>query len=184
MNIFMSTRKSLRSLPQAARFFVGTALAFVFFMIVHHAVCAEERPKADLKVSIKKMQYKGNDTYGLHIIVANISSRAIKLNELEQHLFIQTDMGWEPLNIESGNISSHGNGFLMTAGAIHESLFTIRIPLTMPDIFRTYEGDISLKHTYSMRYVDHHSGKEYLKADEDYYWITPRTLKWIQREGM
>jgi len=180
----MSIRKSLRSLPQATRVFVGTALTFVFYMIVQHAFCAEERPKADLKVSINKMQYKGNDTYSLLIMVANISSREIQIKVMEHHLYIQTDKGWEPLNTENGNIPSHGNGFLLTADATHESIVTIRIPLTMPDIFRTYEGDISLKHTYNMRYVDHRSGKEFLKADEDYYWITPRTLKWIQREGM
>lgn len=176
--------ESPRSLPQAARVFVGTALAFVFYMIFQHAVCAQEGPKADLKVSINKIQYKGNDTYSLLIMVTNVSSREIQIKAMKQHLFIQTDKGWEPLKTENGNIPSHGNGFLLTANATHESIVTIRIPLTIPDIFRTYEGDISLKHTYSIRYVDHRSDKEYLKADEDYYWITPRTLKWIQREGM
>jgi hypothetical protein len=180
----MSTRKTLRSLPQAARVFVGTALTFLFYMIFQYAVCAEEGPKAYLKVSIKKIQYNGNDTYSLLTMVANVSSREIQIKKMEQHLFIQTDKGWEQLKTENGNIPSHGNGFLLTADATHESTVTIRIPLTMPDIFRTYEGDISLKYTYRVRYVDHRSDKEYLKADEDYYWITPRTLKWIHREGM
>lgn len=180
----MSTWKSLRSLPRAAWVFLGMALTFVSYMIVQHAVFAEEGPKADLKVSIKKLQYKGNDTYSLLIVVTNVSSSEIQIKEMEQHLYIQTDKGWEPLKTENGNIPSHDNGFLLTTGATHESIVTIRVPLTMPDIFRTYEGDISLKHTYNMRYVDHRSRKEYHKADEDYYWITPRTLKWIQREGM
>jgi hypothetical protein len=180
----MSTRKSVKSLPRAAQVFVVTALTFMFYMIFQHASYAEEGPKADLKVSIEKMQYKGNDTYSLLITVANESSREIQIKEMEQHLLIQTDKSWEPLKTENGNSPSHRNGLLLAADAKNESIVIIRIPLTMPDIFRTYEGDVSLKYTYRMRYVDHRSSKEYIKTNEDYYWITPRTLKWIQREGM
>jgi hypothetical protein len=129
------------------------------------------------------MHYEGKDTYNLVVSTSNASSKDVLIRIIEENFFIQTERGWAQLKVLNG-ISHAGREFLLPGTGNIDRPALIDIPLTMPDLFRTYEGDLSLmyKYTYSVRTVGGTGAIQ--RADEIYCWVKPGTSQWILREGM
>ncbi len=136
-----------------------------------------------IKVLIDTMQYEGRDQYSLVVSSSNASSADVVVRIVEQGFFIQTDHGWTRLKMNPREGES--GEFLLPGAGNKKRSASIRIPLAVPDLFKTYEGDLSLmyKYTYSVRTADR-TGSLFEKTDEVYCWVKPRTSQWILREGM
>lgn len=148
------------------------------------AVTAQEPGAGHIKVLIKTMHYEGKDAYSLVVATSNASSKDVLIRIIEENFFIQTDPGWAQLKVLKG-INHESGEFLLPSAGNHDRSASITIHLTMPNLFRTYEGDLSLmyKYTYSVRTVDG-TGAAFQRTDEVYCWVKPGTSQWILREGM
>lgn len=137
-----------------------------------------------IRVLIENIQYEGKDAYSLVVSTSNASSRDVLVRIIEEGFFIQTDRGWAQLNVLNG-INREREEFPLPRVGKNVWAASISIPLTRPDLFRTYEGDLSLmyKYTYTVRTADG-IGAEFQRADEVYCWVKPGTSQWILREGM
>jgi hypothetical protein len=146
-------------------------------------VRAQEPGAGHIKVLIENIHYEGKDAYSLVVSTSNASSKDILIRIIEENFFIQTDRGWAQLKVHGRNRES--GEFLLPHDGKNQLAVSISIPLIVPNLFRTYEGDLSLmyKYTYSVWTVDGTSAS-FQRADELYYWITPGTSQWILREGM
>ncbi len=142
---------------------------------------ASDEARCNCTVVIERIRYEGNDRYAFIISVTNNSSNDVLVRGLEEQFSVQTGKGWAPLRAVDHD--ENASGFLLPAGRKMERVLVLGIPLSMPDLFRTFEGDISLSHKFALKCANR-SGKQSEEADEVYYWITPRTSKWIMREGM
>lgn len=149
----------------------------------HGAVGAQAPDAGRIQVQIGNIQHKGNDAYQIVVSTSNASSADVLVSIIEEGFFIQTDRGWSQLMMKE-NASDNG-GFRLPSAGISVRSGTLSIPLSLPELFRTYEGDLSLmyKYTYSVRTVGG-TGPAIQRADEVYCWIKPGTSQWILREGM
>ena len=146
-------------------------------------VRAQGPDAASIRVQIENIQHKGNDAYRIAVSTSNSSSANILISIIEEGFFIQTDRGWSRLTLKE-HVRDSGEFRLPSAG-ISDRSATLSIPLSLPGLFRTYEGDLSLmyKYAYSVREADG-AGAAFRKADEVYCWVKPGTSQWILREGM
>lgn len=180
----MTARKTMIFLGPAARAALVTAMVVILQIPPERASSSEERMKDDIKVTLEEIHYEGSNKYKAVISVVNDSSREIMAQEMEKHFFVQTDKGWKQLRAWEAEHSSDAGGFRLASGSKRSIIMSLKIPLNIPDIFRTYEGDVSLLFRYRLRCIVHPAGTVFLKEDESYFWITPKTRKWIHREGM
>ncbi len=148
------------------------------------AVPAQEQGPGPIQVLIENFHYEGGNAYSLVISAANPSSKNVLVKFITEDFSIQTDRGWTRLTVLTGT-NREGEEFLLPPVGKKERTISISIPLTMPDLFRTYEGDLSLmyKYKYSVRTGDG-TGAAFQRADEVYCWVKPGTSQWILREGM
>jgi hypothetical protein len=148
------------------------------------AARAQEPGAGHIKVLIENMHYEGKDAYSLLVSTSNSSSKDVLIRIVEENFFIQTDRSWTQLKVLKG-INHESGEFLLPSAGNHDRSASITIHLTVPNLFRTYEGDLSLmyKYTYSVRAVDG-TGAAFQRTDEVYCWVKPRTSQWILREGM
>jgi len=148
------------------------------------AVLAQEPGPGHIQVLIENLHYEGKNAYSLVISAANPSSKNVLVKIIKEGFYIQTDRGWAQLNVLNGT-NRESEEFLLLPAGKKERAASISIPLTTPDLFSTYEGDLSLmyQYTYSVRTVDG-TGPAFQRADEVYCWVKPGTSQWILREGM
>lgn len=180
----MTVRKTMKFPDAAARAALVMAMAVILQIPLERASSSEERMKDDIKVNIEEIHFEGSDKYKAVISLVNDSSRDILAQEMVNKFFAQTDKDWKQLQAWEAEHSSDAGGFRLAAGAKRKIIVEIRIPLTIPDIFRTYEGDVSLMFRYRLRCIVYPASTAVLKEDESYFWVTPMTQQWIHREGM
>ncbi|OGW38027.1 MAG: hypothetical protein A2010_10895 [Nitrospirae bacterium GWD2_57_9] len=144
---------------------------------------ANERNGIHIRVLIDNIQYEGKDAYSLVVSTSNSSSRDLRITIVDEGFFIQTDSGWTQLTVRQKEQGDRA--FLLPALKKNERAAQLSIPVTIPQLFRTYEGDLSLmyRYTYTMRTAEG-TGAALQRADEVYCWIKPGTSDWILREGM
>ncbi|MEK6672750.1 MAG: hypothetical protein AABY42_04640 [Nitrospirota bacterium] len=131
-------------------------------------------------IEVSNISYSGNDEYRIEIIMMNNSKQNIMVTGFEKRFYVQTDTGRDLL---SDRITDSLSGILYST-AQRKMIVIAKVPLDMPQLYRTYEGDVSLILTYRLRFTAD-SGKEvFTKSGDEYYWISPRTDRWIHREGM
>lgn len=149
-------------------------------------IASVEGPIAsDIRVLIENIHYEGKDSYTLVVSVSNASPKDVLLQPVEEGFFIQTNRGWAHLEILNNKISRKHEDIMLPHNQKKEMVSLIGIPRTIPDLFRTYEGDLSLMYRYS--YVIRNredSGTASQRSDEIYCWLRPGTSQWILREGM
>lgn len=144
---------------------------------------AKESYRIDIRVLIENIKYNGNDEYTLLVSMANASPMDIMVRIIEEGFFVQTDRGWMQLKINGQ--SDESGEFLLPRDGKHELAASINIPLTIPRLFRTYDGDISLMYKYKYAiWAAAGTGAPVQRGDEVYCWVTPGTSQWILREGM
>ncbi len=143
----------------------------------------KESIRIDIRVLIEDIQYNGNDVYTLLVSMTNASPMDIMVRIIEEDFFVQTDRGW--MQLKMNGHSGEGGEFLLPHDGKHELAASINIPLTIPRLFRTYDGDISLMYKYKyVIWAAAGTGAPVQRGDEVYCWVTPGTSQWILREGM
>jgi hypothetical protein len=160
-----------------------TAVVYIFVSAFPFVLLASEPIALHIRVLIDNMRYEGKDAYSLVISTANSSSASIRVKIAEEGFFIQTDRGWKQLTV--GQKGHDSREFLLPARGKNERAAVLSIPLTIPHLFRTYEGDLSLvyRYNYTMQTAEG-TGAALQRADEVYCWIKPGTSDLILREGM
>ncbi len=137
--------------------------------------------RCSVNATIDSIRYKGNDDYLITVTLSFAASENAFIKGFEQYFSIQTERGWSSLKASERSTTAPAAGNASGApGKVH---LMLSIPLNTPDLFRTYEGDISLMQKIGYECTDRRSGGSG-KEEERLYWITPRTSKWILREGM
>ncbi len=144
---------------------------------------AKEPNRTDIRMSIENIQFNGNDSYSIVVSAMNASPKDIRVSITEEGFFIQTDRGWTRLRVNG--TFREGGELLLPHDRKNELTVSIIIPQTIPDLFRTYDGNMSLmyKYKYSVWTMDG-TGTPFQRADEIYCWVKPKTSQWILREGM
>lgn len=137
----------------------------------------------DVRVEVEEIRYIGEDDYRIEMSLTNNSEARIILEAADRAFSVQTETGWLPLREKDIEGSFTGKGPI-PAGGMKKTASTVHIPPQAPHLFRTYEGDLSLLLRYELRYGVHGRPSNIKKQSEEYYWISPRTGKWLHREGM
>jgi hypothetical protein len=137
-----------------------------------------------LTVSIENIRYTEIDEYLITLAIVNRSAKAYHINRIDCIFKLQKENGWHAL--QSGQPAGKRLilPLLVAAGAQSDFKVHVKVPVALPGLFKTYEGDISLMLTYHLRYDNDSAGNEAIIAGESLYWISPGTSKWIHREGM
>ncbi len=133
------------------------------------------------RVTIDRITYTGDDTYRVTGSVSFPASADSPVKSFEECFFVQTETGWAPLQVLDRDAAVRPVGNV--PGTPPNIDLMLRIPLNTPGLFRTYEGDISLMEKIRYECLDRGGAKSGME-EEILYWITPRTSKWILREGM
>ena len=131
-------------------------------------------------IEIDGISYSGNDDYRVAISLMNNWVKNILIMDFERRFYVQTDRGWNllsdtPVNDSFGIIGSMNKKKIIT---------TVKIPLNIPYLYRTYEGDISLLFRCKLQFIADRGKTVFSKSSEEYYWISPNTDRWLHREGM
>jgi hypothetical protein len=160
-----------------------TTVISVFAAAFPFTSLANEPNGITIRVLIENFRYEGKDAYSLLVATSNASSRDIRVTIVEEGFFIQTDRGWAQLKVRQQD--REGGEFFVPALKKSKRTALLSIPLTIPQLFRTYEGDLSLmyKYIYTVRTAEG-TGAALQRADEVYCWVRPGTSDWILREGM
>ncbi len=166
-------------MPMHARTLV--LIAGILFPIVLPAPAIPSEARCSVNAAIDSISYKGEDSYLITVSLSFTASENALIKGFGEYFFIQTDRGWASLKASDRGTTAPPAG--NASGAPEKVHLLLSIPLNTRDLFRTYEGDISLRHTLSFVCSDGGDG-ESRKEEERLYWITPRTSKWILREGM
>ncbi len=154
----------------------GILLLYVLF--ARQAMPSEAA--CSVNTEIDSIRYQGDDNYLVTVSLSFAASENAFIKGFGESFFIQTDRGWAPLKVlYRDTVSAAGN----MNGTLKKESLKLVIPLHTPDLFRTYEGDVSLMQKVELRCGDRRGG-ESGKEEERLYWITPRTSKWVLREGM
>ena len=141
----------------------------------------EKRQAADsVEVEIDKISYRGGDTYTIEMALVNKSPKPVLVKEFKKQFSVQTETGFSLLSETSEVSVAQGRHSDLSVTGKKRIVTSVRIPLDTPGIFTTFEGDISLLLRYQFLFADNPEPKH----GEHYYWITPRTERWILREGM
>jgi len=149
-------------------------------------IASVQRPvTSDIRVMIENIHYEGEDSYLLVVSVTNASPKDVLLQPVEEGFFIQTNHGWAHLEILNNRLGPKHENIIVPHSQKKEMVSLIGIPQTIPDLFRTYEGDLSVKYkyTYAIRTWEN-SAAAFQRSDEVYCWLRPGTSQWILREGM
>ena len=163
---------------------VLTLIVLIGNVLLAGVVPAQEPGPGPVQVLIENIHYEGKNAYSLVIAAVNPSSKNVLVKIIKEGFFIQTDRGWAQLNVLNGT-NRESKEFLLLSAGKNTWTASVGIPLTVPDLFRTYEGDLSLmyKYTYTVRTAEG-TGAVFQRADEVYCWVKPGTSQWILREGM
>ncbi len=165
-------------MPMHARALI--LIAGMLFPSVLPAPAIPSEARCSINAAIDSISYKGDDSYLITVTLSVADSENSRSNDFEEHFFVQTDKGWSPLKVSKSDTAFTAGD---VSGTSKKESLKLLIPLNAPDLFRTYEGDISLMQKIRYECADNRGG-ESRKEEERLYWITPRTSRWILREGM
>lgn len=133
-----------------------------------------------MSIKVSNISYSGNDEYRIEIMMMNNSKQNIMITGFETKLYVQTDSGISLIS-DSGKDSLSGIFYSMEQ---RKTSSIAKVPFDMPQLFRTYEGDISLILTYKLLFTAESLQEAFTKSGDEYFWISPRTDRWLHREGM
>lgn len=136
----------------------------------------------NMKMTVEDIRYIGDSKYKITISLMNISTETLRIEMSTPVISVQTDTigtaGWIKTEVTD---HIEPNFLLKPHGRVKKS-FIIYIPLEKYDnLYKTYEGDISLKVEAEVFFK---KGGSNGKMEEIYLWLRPGTNKWIHREGM
>lgn len=160
-------------------------LFFIFTIALHACIATiQTAEQCNISVSVTDIHYSGFDKYLVTVSAVNDSSKALLINGIDCRFTLQKENGWETLLTGTPDSMRPLLPLTLAAGGRSDFAMSLKIPLTLPGLFRTYEGDVSLMLTYRILCIERLAGQESQKTEESLYWISPRTSTWVHREGM
>jgi hypothetical protein len=118
--------------------------------------------------------------------VENKLMETVTLKGYEVSFFAQSEVlgRW----IELGHHAASGlmriAGLAMSGEGKWKTREIIAIPLTLPHLYRNHDGDINVMFRYKLKFTRTASPREHEDEGESAYWVTPKTNRWVFREGM
>jgi len=136
-----------------------------------------------LGVTIGNIAYLGNDKYKITIEISNPSKRTLVLKEYSGTFQVQTEIlgRWKEL---SARCDKGDRDEKLAPLKAHMTVCVLIIPSDIPDIYTNSEGDMNMMIKYQVRFVSGSRAGLRSYYGESSYWITPKSDKWILREGM
>jgi hypothetical protein len=134
-------------------------------------------------VEVERIGYVGKHRYRIEMIVQNPTPTPRSLQDVDLQFYAQSQGGWVRLDAHPKTASKGADGAFPAMTTTHV-YSVVRIPLSLPDLFRTFEGDLSLMIQYRPRAPGHPETTVYNAYRDHYYWIKPTTDRWLLREGM
>jgi len=180
----MEASKGMNVLRKVVACFIINVLALALY--VNDAHTFEKRQLSDhITIWVESISHFGADEYKVEIGIVNSSTKSISVREFERKFYIQTDRGWNMLELDAVVLYDSLNADLSLSAEGKKMIITaLKIPMQTADLFRTYEGDVSLMFKYRLQISAERKGDIISKSNEEYYWISPGTDKWVHRECM
>ena len=161
------------------------SLVWIFAALCPFAgvVAAGEMPPDHLTVEIANITYRSNDEYRVEITLSDWSGGSLEPEGFEVSISAQSEVLGQWIELDHRRADELGKDNL-AGGRTGTIIEIVALPLTIPHLFRNHEGDVNLRLRYKLK----SSGRELSDAgkyrEEYVYWLTPRTDRWVLREGM
>ncbi len=180
----METSKEMNVLHKVAVCFIINVLTLMIYVNNTHTF--EKRQLSDhITIWVESISHFGADEYKVEIGLMNSSTKLISVREFERKFYIQTDRGWNMLALDAVVLYDSLNADPSLNAKGKKMIITVlKIPMHTADLFRTYEGDVNLMFKYRLKFSAKRKGDIFSKSDEEYYWISPGTDRWVHRECM
>lgn len=139
-----------------------------------------------IKIEVENISYVDKDKYKIEISLINKSDKNIIFEQFKDTYYTQTEVlgQWASLNQQTvKNFTDERNPLIPSKGK-QKIVSIVKIPLTIPRLFINAYGEINLKLVSHVSFKMHNQDKVFNLSGASQYWITPKTDKWILREGM
>jgi hypothetical protein len=168
-----------------------TAPIYIFVIFV--ALCAfavvgfaGEIAPSHLAAEVSNITYRNNDEYLMEITVANRSGGDLDLEGYEAIFSAQSEVigRWIELDRRMAGGSRRNAGLSIAGEGKWKANEIVTLPLAVPHLFRNHEGDVNVRFKYKLTFTGAGPPGERKESGESAYWVTPRTNRWVLREGM
>jgi hypothetical protein len=139
-----------------------------------------------IEIEVENIFYVDNDKYKIEISLINKSDKNILLKQFKDTYYTQTEVlgQWASLNKQSDNNFTDDQGHLLSSHGKQKIVTIIKIPLNIPRLFINSYGEINMELVSHMNFKIQNQDKVFELNGASLYWITPKTNKWVLREGM
>ena len=162
--------------------------SFCFFAVLTMYVRASSAAQATpgkLTAEVSQITYQSHDQYLVEITIKNTFIETVALNGYELNFFAQSEALGQWIELRRTPCGpGDGVGLVFTAGRKWKTTELVIIPLADPHLFRNHDGDVNLLFRYNLKSTDAAAPGEGEDGGESAYWVTPRTDRWVLREGM
>ena len=142
-------------------------------------------PSDHISIGVEEISRSDTDEYKIEIGITNSSPKTFSIKEFEYYFYLQSNTGWNMMKLDTVVLNDSLNADPSIRPMSKKMIINIvKIPVRASDIYRTYEGDISLIFKYRLQFTAEGKENVFLKFNEEYYWISPGTNKWVHRECM
>jgi hypothetical protein len=146
-------------------------------------VSAGEMSPDNLIAEITNITYRNHDEYLVEITLGKWSGGILDPERLEISFSAQSEVlgQWIELarrRADGPKKSIRPEGRIVTITEI------VSIPLSSPYLFRNHEGDVNMRFIYKLESTGTRFAGDRGNTGESAYWVTPRTNRWVLREGM
>jgi hypothetical protein len=168
--------------------FTGIIISILCVPLVAPAGLTYAATEADaiVRVSIENISYTGDDAYRIEVLLTNASKSVCRVRLFEEEYYTQSEIlgQWIVLKDTAVKGLPDNEGISIPPKGGNKIVTVVTVPLDAPNLYRNGFGDINLLFKYHVQFtVD--SGSAMMDSTGDSsYWITPKTDKWVLREGM
>lgn len=143
-------------------------------------------PSVYMKVEITEITYIGDDNYKIETTLMNNSNKNILIKEIKKQFYAQSEIlgRWISLDIEADSTFFERSNIYIKPDRYQKFVAVVQLPLDIPRLYLNGFGDLNLKLRYQVHFTINDKSMIYKQSDESSYWITPRSDKWVLREGM
>ena len=147
---------------------------------------AGEMSPGHLAAEISSITYRDNDEYLVEITMTGRSGRTADLDGYETSFSAQSEILGRWIELDHRITAGPGCSAEGTAPDVKILKITaiVTIPLAIPHLYKNHDGDVNMRFRYTLTYAGIASPGDDNDAGESAYWVTPRTDRWVLREGM
>ncbi len=176
----------VEGMPDACLKNTAPICIFVALCVFAGAGFAGEMTPGHLTAEVSNITYRNNDEYLMEITITNRSGGAMDLDGYEASFDAQSEVlgQWIALDRRMTGGPARSAGLTMPGRRTGKTTEIVTLPLALPHLFRNHEGDVNVRFRWKLKSASAASPGEGNDAGESAYWVTPRTDRWVLREGM